>query len=122
MATYVHIDQTDLDYFEHVLQNDVERLAFINYFAHVATFSWNKRTSTSLITSATSSWELWREFHRPYIAMYPLDLSIDAFINRAGQTDTPQARAPAMAASRTGTNPHARTGLMARETPSLFPS
>jgi hypothetical protein len=48
MATYAHIDRTDRRYFEDVLPDNIERLAFINFFAHVERdFKRNKRAFTT---------------------------------------------------------------------------
>jgi hypothetical protein len=44
MAGYTEIDQTDRRYFEEPLSDGIERLAFINFFAHVERdFAKNRR-------------------------------------------------------------------------------
>ena len=45
MATYMELDGTDRRYYEHALVNDTERLAFIQYFAHVERDLKKKRMS-----------------------------------------------------------------------------
>jgi hypothetical protein len=45
MAAYIEVDQADRAYFEDVLRNDIERLAFIQFFTHVERdFARNRRT------------------------------------------------------------------------------